>query len=142
MAGRSPAHFPGPSSTIQRGMAADLDPSLVRTFRGHRGPVTSIDFAPDLRYLASGSADKCIMLWNLEPKLRAFRFVGHTVRRSVAAARRGGAADGPRATRLPSPTWRSAPRAPLSPPPRKTKLSGFGRPMCTWAVPWARGRRR
>lgn len=78
-------------------MASDLDPSLVRTFRGHRGAVTSIDFAPDLRYLASGSADRCIMLWNLEPKLRAFRFVGHTVRRGVAAARRGGA--GSRAAR-------------------------------------------
>jgi WD40 repeat protein len=58
-----------------------LDPCLERTFRGHKNYVTSVAFSPSLRQLASGSADNTIMLWNFKPQLRAFRFVGHQVRK-------------------------------------------------------------
>ena len=58
-----------------------LDPCLERTFRGHKNYITSVAFSPSLRQLASGSADKTIMLWNFKPQLRAFRFVGHEVGR-------------------------------------------------------------
>ena len=34
-----------------------LDPSLERTFRGHKSVVTSVDFRPDLKQIASGSSD-------------------------------------------------------------------------------------
>lgn len=58
-------------------MAEELDPSLQRTFRGHKSYITSVAFSPSLKQVASGSADNCIMLWNFKPQLRAFRFVGH-----------------------------------------------------------------
>eukprot|EP01035_Chromulina_nebulosa_P027506 gene27506-36191_t len=54
-----------------------LDPSLERTFRGHKDYITSVNFSPNLKYLASGGGDNCIMLWNFKPQLRAFRFIGH-----------------------------------------------------------------
>lgn len=57
--------------------ATMADPSLERTFRGHRSYVSSTAFSPTLKQLASGSGDNCIMLWNFKPQLRAFRFIGH-----------------------------------------------------------------
>jgi centriolar protein POC1 len=56
-----------------------MDPSLERTFRGHRSYITSASFSPKMKQLASGSGDNCIMLWNFKPQLRAFRFIGHKV---------------------------------------------------------------
>ncbi|KAM9377819.1 POC1 centriolar protein homolog B [Pholidichthys leucotaenia] len=53
------------------------DPTLERNFKGHRDAVTCADFNPDRKQLASGSADKTLMIWNLAPKARAFRYVGH-----------------------------------------------------------------
>ena len=57
----------------------EMDPSLERTFRGHKNYITAVSFSPAHRQLASGSGDNCIMLWNFRPNLRAFRFVGHKV---------------------------------------------------------------
>uniref|UniRef100_A0A3Q1GNC1 POC1 centriolar protein homolog B n=1 Tax=Acanthochromis polyacanthus TaxID=80966 RepID=A0A3Q1GNC1_9TELE len=53
------------------------DPTLERHFKGHKDAVTCADFNPNRKQLASGSADKSLMIWNLAPKGRAFRFVGH-----------------------------------------------------------------
>jgi centriolar protein POC1 len=53
------------------------DPTLERTFRGHKGPVTSLSFDPRLTRLASGSLDGTIMLWHFNPRLRATRLAGH-----------------------------------------------------------------
>ncbi|KAF3706147.1 POC1 centriolar protein -like protein B [Channa argus] len=53
------------------------DPTLERHFRGHKDAVTCADFSPNRKQLASGSADKSLMIWNMAPKARAFRFVGH-----------------------------------------------------------------
>ena len=56
-----------------------MDPSLERTFRGHKSYVTSVAFSPSLKQLASGSGDNTVMLWNFKPQLRAFKFIGHKV---------------------------------------------------------------
>ena len=56
-----------------------IDPTLERTFRGHKSYVTNVAFSPSLKHLASSSGDNCIMLWNYKPQLRAFRFIGHKV---------------------------------------------------------------
>ena len=55
------------------------DPSLERTFRGHKDTVTSVSFAPGgpMKQLVSSAVDGSLMLWNFKPQLRAFRFLGH-----------------------------------------------------------------
>ncbi|KAF8072575.1 poc1a [Scenedesmus sp. PABB004] len=56
------------------------DPTLERSFRGHRDGVTSVAFNSNLKQLISGSLDNCVMVWNFKPQLRAFRFAGHKAR--------------------------------------------------------------
>lgn len=56
------------------------DPTLERSFRGHKDAVTSVAFNSNLKQLISGSLDGTVMVWNFKPQLRAFRFAGHTVR--------------------------------------------------------------
>ncbi|XP_040018343.2 POC1 centriolar protein homolog B isoform X1 [Gasterosteus aculeatus] len=53
------------------------DPALERHFKEHKDAVTCVDFNPNSKQLASGSVDKSLMIWNLAPKARAFRYVGH-----------------------------------------------------------------
>eukprot|EP01035_Chromulina_nebulosa_P016956 gene16956-22448_t len=53
------------------------DPTLERTFKGHKSYITSISFSSTLKQLVSGSGDNCVMLWNFRPQLRAFRLLGH-----------------------------------------------------------------
>ena len=38
------------------------DPSLERSFRGHKGDVTSVAFSPTMKQLVSGSADHSVMV--------------------------------------------------------------------------------
>ena len=55
------------------------DPSLERHFKGHRDTVTSVSFNPNMKQLATGSMDACLMVWHFKPQARAYRFVGHKV---------------------------------------------------------------
>ena len=55
------------------------DPTLERSFRGHRDAVTSVCFNSNMKQLITGSLDNCVMVWNFKPQLRAFRFTGHKV---------------------------------------------------------------
>ena len=71
---RSPSFIKEMASSL-----CSIDPCLERTFRGHKSYATSVAFNPNMKQLASGGGDNCIMLWNLRPQLRAFRFVGHKV---------------------------------------------------------------
>ena len=59
------------------------DPTLERSFRGHRDAVTSVAFNPNLKQLISGSLDSHVMVWNFKPQMRAFRFAGHKVGRVI-----------------------------------------------------------
>ena len=56
-----------------------MDPSLERTFKGHKNYVTSVAFSPSIKQIASGAGDNTIMLWNFKAQMRAFRFIGHKV---------------------------------------------------------------
>lgn len=68
------------------------DPSLERSFRGHKDVVTGLSFKPSMTQLASASMDHSVMVWNFKPQLRAFRFVGHKVnkRELEGGGREGG----------------------------------------------------
>ncbi|OQS05053.1 WD domain-containing protein, partial [Thraustotheca clavata] len=53
-----------------------MDPSLQRTFRGHKSGISSLSYGPRLQ-LVSGAMDCSVMVWNVKPSARAFRFLGH-----------------------------------------------------------------
>ncbi|XP_057412662.1 POC1 centriolar protein homolog B isoform X1 [Balaenoptera acutorostrata] len=57
--------------------SAPEDPVLQRYFKGHKAAITSVDFSPDGKQLATGSWDTFLMLWSFKPQARAFRYVGH-----------------------------------------------------------------
>lgn len=63
-------------------MQADIgqpagDPSLKRSFKGHKEAVCKVSFNPNLKQVVSGSADGTVMVWNFKQTMRPFRFVGH-----------------------------------------------------------------
>lgn len=64
-------------TSAPRFAATVSDPSLKRSFRGHRDNVTSVVFNPNLKQAMSTSLDSSLMVWNFKPQLRPFRFVGH-----------------------------------------------------------------
>ena len=55
-----------------------MEPTLERSFRGHRDIISGLAFSPDMKQLVSSSYDNCVMVWNFRPQLRAYRYVGHT----------------------------------------------------------------
>jgi centriolar protein POC1 len=54
-----------------------IDPTLERTFRGHRCAINSAAFFPNMKQMVSGGDDDCLMLWNFKANLRAYRFSEH-----------------------------------------------------------------
>ena len=54
-----------------------VDPALERSFRGHKGAISSVCFNPNMKQLVSASDDAAVMVWHFRPTLRAFRFIGH-----------------------------------------------------------------
>ncbi|XP_011939663.1 PREDICTED: POC1 centriolar protein homolog B isoform X11 [Cercocebus atys] len=57
--------------------SATEDPVLERYFKGHKAAITSLDFSPNGKQLATASWDTFLMLWNFKPHARAYRYVGH-----------------------------------------------------------------
>ncbi|XP_005324485.3 POC1 centriolar protein homolog B isoform X1 [Ictidomys tridecemlineatus] len=58
-------------------MSLQEDPVLERYFKGHKAAITSVNFSPNGKQLVTASWDTFLMLWNLKPNARAFRYVGH-----------------------------------------------------------------
>ena len=61
----------------------------MRILKGHTAAVLDLEFSPDGKYIASGSRDNTVKLWNLEGKAIA-TFQGHqTLIRDVAFSPNG-----------------------------------------------------
>jgi WD40 repeat protein len=56
----------------------DLTYNKYPAFEGHNESVTSIAFSADGNYLASGSDDKTVKLWNVESQLEVVTLEGHS----------------------------------------------------------------
>src|ERR1700761_963613 len=70
-------HFTGVVS-VERGKQISW-PSINRIWQGHRGPVTSVAFSPDGKYIVSGSVGETIRMWDAQTgKLVSDPFEGHT----------------------------------------------------------------
>lgn len=53
-----------------------LDPKAT-TFTGHQGQVSSVDYAPDEKHIATGSFDKTVRIWNVENSEGVVVLEGH-----------------------------------------------------------------
>ena len=51
--------------------------TLIRTFKGHSGPVTSVAFSPDGRTALSGSYDETVKLWDVATGKEIRPFTAH-----------------------------------------------------------------
>ncbi|GCE23067.1 hypothetical protein KDK_68670 [Dictyobacter kobayashii] len=53
-------------------------PGADYIYRGHSAAVTTVSWSPDGHYLASGSADKTVQVWQATNGALRYTFVGHT----------------------------------------------------------------
>ena len=48
--------------------------AVERNLRGHHGAVTSLAFSPNMKQLVSSGADKSLILWGLQQKMKGYRY--------------------------------------------------------------------
>lgn len=64
--------------SVAVGITPIATPGADYVYRGHRAAVTTVAWSPDGRYLASGSADKTVQVWQATDGALRYTFVGHT----------------------------------------------------------------
>ena len=55
-----------------------LKPNRYIGLAGHSGPISSVAFSKDGKFLASGSHYKTIKVWNFKEKREEFTLTGHS----------------------------------------------------------------
>jgi WD40 repeat protein len=63
---------------VPRDSAMSIIVEKITTLSGHSGAITSISISPDGKYLASGSNDKSVKLWDLSSGREIFTLKGHS----------------------------------------------------------------
>ncbi len=56
---------------------ATMPSKIVKTFEGHKGPIKSLDVSPNGKYLATGSTDGTIRIWDLLNTNLVYELKGH-----------------------------------------------------------------
>jgi len=67
----------------------DIMAGSVLRLHTHKDQVSSVEFSPDGRWLASGSRDQTIMLWNTQDNTVAHIYTGESLVQGIAFARGG-----------------------------------------------------
>lgn len=58
------------------------DPTLIKSFGGHKGSISSVSLSYDLSKMASSStSDPCLFVWSFSPELRGCKYIGHQVKK-------------------------------------------------------------
>jgi WD40 repeat protein len=52
----------------------------IQTLQGHMNSVNTISFSPDGKYLASGSSDKTVKIWDMELKTEIITLKNHLLK--------------------------------------------------------------
>lgn len=73
---KAPMNLPRSASPPPSVVAVNV--SLVGTLKGHAGEVNAVAFSPNGRFLASGSKDRTIKLWNISNRTAIRSLKGHT----------------------------------------------------------------
>lgn len=55
------------------------EPTLIRTLKGHKESIITLDLYPSCKYVASAGMDNIIFLWNLTKKMPPVKLIGHKV---------------------------------------------------------------
>lgn len=60
-------------------MHNEQDPCLIRSLKGHKESVMSLDLHPTCKYVASAGMDNIILLWDLNKQAQPKKLLGHKV---------------------------------------------------------------
>ena len=76
----SPASSDTPASTAVPFASATPHSSanVIHVYRGHTDRVTSVAWSPDGNYIASGSLDKTVQIWNAKTGEHSYTYRGHS----------------------------------------------------------------
>ena len=60
-------------------MNNEEDPCLIRSLKGHKESIMSLDLHPTCKYVASAGMDNVILLWDLAKQTQPHKLLGHKV---------------------------------------------------------------
>ena len=60
-------------------MYNEQDPCLIRSLKGHKESIMSLDLHPTSKYVASAGMDNVILLWDLTRQTQPKKLLGHKV---------------------------------------------------------------
>lgn len=60
-------------------MNNEEDPCLIRSLKGHKESIMSLDLHPTCKYVASAGMDNVILLWDMTKQMPPHKLLGHKV---------------------------------------------------------------